>query len=398
MAVPTARLEAHGREVKLGRNSPTPDMVSKALPLGQYVKRYGGKPPPAKVDWYTKASKALGEMLGNDQYGNCVVVAELHGIGAWSANEPGGKEVVATTQEAVAQYKAICGPGDNGCYIPRVLDHFRDNGLVANGKRRKIDGYVRVNPRDQLLVKIALHLFGGLHLGINWPRDWMSDARPGGVLRPTTSPIIGGHAVRAVGYDDTGLMISTWGILCHLSWEALSDPRFVDENYAALGDDWYDEMGATAAGAGVNVTKLRDDLRVIAGGGTPDIPNDEPEPPLPPAPVDGDAVWEWLKNVDVLGFTVHLHAALYRKKELRAAGASWWDVVILARDLFRAVVASDWQTAIARALDLVALLTDLLGPEHAPRALDFLRGVQQALGKYRAKPPAKELDATPPVA
>lgn len=392
MTMPAFRLEAAGREVKLGRLSPTPDMLTKCVPLGAYVKRYGGKPPPDQVTYHTKATKSLAEMLGNDQYGDCVIAAELHGVGLWTANEPGGREVVANTQEAVSQYRRICGPGDNGCYIPRVLDYFRDQGLTANGKLRKIDGYVRVDPRDELLVKIATHLFGRLHLGINWPRDWMTDARPGGVLRPTTSPIVGGHAVVVGGYNAEGLQIGTWGFLCTLSWDALRDPRFVDECYAPLGEDWYNEQGETAAGIGVNVAKLREDLKVIQGGGIPDIPDDVDPTPPPPPPVDPSALWEWLKDFDILGFTVHLHAAIRRKTAQGLYAPSWWTVAMLAWDIVKLVRAGDWSGLLTAVPALVNALLDLLDVDTMPRLHEFLVGVNRALAPVGKSTGAKSVD------
>jgi hypothetical protein len=356
MPVESAKLMPSGRTVKFGRKPATAEQRRKIVPLAPFVKKYGGKPPPARVDYHTKAARSLRDMLGNDQYGNCVVAAELHGIGAWSANEPGGAEIVPTTKEAVAQYQSICGPGDNGCYIPAVLDHFRDRGLTAGGKARKMEGYVSVNPRDQLLVQYAMWLSGGLHLGVNWPGDWMS-LQPGFILKPTNSRMVGGHAVMAVGYDDTGLQISTWGIVGTLSWEALADRRFVDECYARLGEDWHNDEGATAAG--VNVDALREALKTVAAGGYPDIPN-EPEPgpgpgPNPPAPVAWD--WEFERSVELLGYQLRVHLGVDLRRALAGARTlNWWTI---AADVARIVAAFGRRDWAGLAIAVQQLLTDL---------------------------------------
>lgn len=356
MPVSKATLEHTNDTVHFGWKPATAAQKRRALPFGPFVKRYGGKPPPAKVSYQDKAARSLSQMLGNDQVGDCVIAAELHGIGVWSANEPGGSEAVATTKEALAQYQAICGPGDNGCYIPEVLDHFRDKGMVAAGKARKIEGWVSMSGRDELLVKTALYLLGKLNLGVNWPRDWMTQAKPGGVLKPTNSPILGGHSIAAVGYDDVGLQVATWGFVCTLSWEALASPRWVDECYGSLGEDWYNEKGETAVGAGVNVEALRKALDVIKGGGTPVIP-DDPTPPTPP-PTPSDATFAGAGAVDFFGQMLALKVAgeVHPAKSGAAQTASVWVILADCAALVSAFRAKDW-VAVADAVR--KLLADL---------------------------------------
>ncbi len=356
MPAPAAKLEHTGQNVKLGRLPATADMKRRAIPLKPFLKKYGGKPPPKRVDWHTKAANALAEMLGNDLCGNCVVAAELHGVGAWSANEPGGAEAVATRKEAVDQYKAICGPGDNGCYIPSVLEAFRDYGLVVAGSQRKMEGFVTIDPRDQLMMQYATWLFGGIHLGVNWPSDWMN-IKPGFVLKPTNSRMVGGHAIMVVGYDDKGLTVSTWGMVGTLSWEALADSRFVDEAYARLGADWYNADGITAAG--VDVTALRDVLKVVAAGGYPDIPNDPtpPPPPTPPVPPGGSLTASG--TVDFFGqqLPVNLTGTVASANGAgEIAAVNWWAVLMDVAAIMQAARARDW-VALAAAVE--KLLRDI---------------------------------------
>lgn len=385
MSTEKAMHSASGREVRFGWKPATSEMRKRSVPLAPFVKRYGGKPPPASIDYGAKAKQTLALMLNNDREGNCVLAATLHGIGVWTANEPGGKENVPTAQECSTQYRAICGPGDNGCYIPNVLDHFRDRGITAAGKGRKIEGYVRVNPRDQLLVKIATHLFGGLHLGVNWPADWMNESKPGGVLRPGDNRIVGGHAVQVVGYDGTGLLISTWGIVCCLSWDSLADPRYVDECYAMIGEDWWSDSGATAAGEGIDVKALREAFDVLKGGGTPTYP-DDPTPPTPPAPPNPPAnvLWEFLREFDVFGFTIHLHAALMRNPARGAGGVNWYQALLLAWNIVRAVRSGDWFAALEAAQALVVILADLFQATGNDPLARMMRGMGEALAKNAA--------------
>lgn len=267
----------------LGRKKPTPDQLRKVVPLAPFLKRMGATPPPDEVDYVTKASKTLDTMLGNDQYGDCTIAAVLHQEGAQTAQQPGGAERVPTDKEAYQQYVRVCGPGDQGCYIPEVLQYQRDKGVQCGGKIVKSDGFVSCTLGDQLLAKVATYLFGGLHLGINLPRQWYMNGDDDFVWDVTNTDIVGGHSVAVVGYDKTGLRISTWGNVGIMTWKAFSDSRWVEEVYATLSPDWYSAQGLDAHG--VNVTDLKKALDVVKGGGTPDIPpTPTPVPPVPPIP------------------------------------------------------------------------------------------------------------------
>ena len=381
MPVQTAKLLPENKTVHFGWKPATSEMKKRSVPLGPFLKKYGAKPPPAEVDYGAKAQAALAEMLGNDQAGDCVIAAELHGIGVWTANEPGGRARVPTTREALDQYRRICGPGDNGCYIPAVMDYQRDTGLTAGGTQTKIDGYVSVNPRDQLLMKYALWLFGRCNFGVNWPSGWMN-LGPGFVLRPVVPNIVGGHSITGFGYDSTGVKVSTWGVTGTLSWDALADPRFVDECYVPLGPDWYNDDGLTASG--VKVGALRDAMNVVASGGYPDIPDEPPAPP--PAPVPGEWVFNLERNWHILGYTLHVHLGLKPADMMARAGAvDWWQLATALWRCYQAYSARDWAALATAALDVLRLLGIDVPGERAReigagigKALEGLPGEQKA--------------------
>ena len=182
-------------------------------------------------------------MDGNDQAGDCSVAAVFHQEGVLSANRPSPSEVVGTAKEALSQYPIICGRGDQGCYIPDVLDYWRDKGITMGGKVTRISGYVLVDAKNLLLQKIAAYLFGGLHAGINLPQSWYESAAPGVVWGDDTSPIIGGHSIALPDFDGTSWSVSTWALLCAVDPAALMSPRIDPEIYAVLGLDWADNSG-----------------------------------------------------------------------------------------------------------------------------------------------------------
>jgi hypothetical protein len=265
------------QKVRLGRKRPK--ARPQALALAHYLDLSAVSLPPL-VDYSAKAMQALSRMYMNDRYGCCVIAGKYHIGGVLTGNES-GTPIVGTDQEVYQQYQSICGPGDNGCVITDVLDVFRTRGLPFGGKAHKIDGYVSCNWTNKDLVKAALYLFGNLTLGVNLPDAWTKND----VWDTTSSQIVGGHDVCAVGYNDQGVTIASWGRLYLITWQAFTSRTWLEELYVLLGPDWY---GAdNLAPNGVNVSALKDDLAKISGGNVPPIdPTPIPPPtPVPPSPV-----------------------------------------------------------------------------------------------------------------
>jgi hypothetical protein len=166
-----------------------------------------------------------------------------------------------------------------------VLDYFRDNGLLFNGAVKKIDGYVSVDWTNKLEVQVALYLFGAITIGINLPSEWTSSA----VWDLTYSPIVGGHDVTCVGYNEQGVQVSSWGRLYTITWAAFLKSVWLEEAYVMLAPDWYgnDKL----APSGVNADMLAADLAKLGAGTIPPldptpVPPPSPGPqPVPPSPI-----------------------------------------------------------------------------------------------------------------
>lgn len=259
--------------VRLGRLRPKARPM--ALALSEYLEvEKAAIALPTSVDYTAKALSSLARMYLNDQYGDCVIAGKYHAVGVWSGNDA-GTPVVGTDQEVLSAYHTICGPGDNGCVITDVLDWMRTRGLSFAGKAHKIDGYVQCDWRNADLVKAAVYLFGCLTIGVNLPEAWTSAA----VWDVTGSRIVGGHDVTCVGYTSQGVQISSWGRVYTITWPAFTSTRWLEECYALLGPDWYNDD--RLAPCGVDVTALLADLQKVGGGQVPPI---EPVPPPPPGP------------------------------------------------------------------------------------------------------------------
>lgn len=297
MVTPNIKL-ASGKIVKLGRICPklvknigrcrvvvnADDSVSVVPRLEAYVGDDDLKEAaPDEVDWLTKAATSISRVYANDRLGDCVIAGKYHQMGIWSANDT-PSTILATDQEVIDHYHRICGAGDNGCMITSVLDYFQRQGLVAGGKLHKIDSYVSINNTNKELVKAANYLFGGLTLGINLPQAW---TQAPGVWDVTSSRIVGGHDVCSGGHNAQGVQIATWGEICTITWAAFLSTRWVEECYAELSPDWYNDDRLSPHG--INVELLKHDLAMLEEGAVPPMPTPPgpipPVPPTPPAPV-----------------------------------------------------------------------------------------------------------------
>lgn len=235
---------------------------------------------PVSVDYTAKAQAALSHMYMNDTYGCCVISDAYHSVGVWSGNDT-GTPIIGTDREVYQMYQTICGPGDRGCVITDVLDYRRDHGLPFQGKVHRIDGYVSIDWTNIEEVKTAIYLLPCMPLGINLPKDWTTKR----VWDVTNSQIVGGHDVPTVGYDGDGVYIASWGRVYLITWQAFLQRKWLEECYAVLSPDWYNDD--RLAPNGVDVATLRADLAKLGQGIIPPIPDPNPPapfPPIPPAP------------------------------------------------------------------------------------------------------------------
>jgi hypothetical protein len=125
--------EPQKRTVFLGRKAKRPGRA--ALSIAQFLHSLAGTPPPPTMDYYTKAMRSVRLVYGNDSQGDCVIASGMHGLGCWSGNDSDSPGIiVGTTQEALADYHRIGGPGDNGLVITEALDDFTKTGLMCGGR------------------------------------------------------------------------------------------------------------------------------------------------------------------------------------------------------------------------------------------------------------------------
>ena len=215
----------------LGRPAVSPrdhKTMAKAFLVHDYLADIGD--PPDNVD-NTGGRVDFGMML-NDTEGDCTCAACGHMIQVWNG-------VTVPDVAIQTEYEQACGyvPGDpstdQGGYISRVLDYFRDTGVGGY----KISAHAEVNV-TQKRVQQAIYVFGAIDIGIQLP---ISAQHQVGTLwdfesdYPDTPGAWGGHSVAVVKYDLSGLWCVTWGALQKMTWRWFM--FYCDEAHAAISPD-----------------------------------------------------------------------------------------------------------------------------------------------------------------
>jgi hypothetical protein len=156
-------------------------------------------------------------MLGNDQYGDCVLAGAGHETMLWNA--AGGKTVRFNDSASLSDYSAITGfdpldPNtDQGTDMQVAASYRRKTGIVdADGKRHKVAAYLAITPGDVQEHLLALYLFGAVGIGIKFPSYAMDQFNAG---KPWTRHLVysieGGHYIPLVGRRKGRFVCVTWG-------------------------------------------------------------------------------------------------------------------------------------------------------------------------------------------
>jgi hypothetical protein len=236
---------------RLGRKAVKRD--SRTLKLASYITS-ALPAPPTSVDWTKGVKEWL--MLGNDSLGDCTIAGAMHAIQGWTLNS--GTESVFTDNDATTYYEKFDGYNpsdpstDQGGVLLDVLNDWKAQGI--NG--HKIDAFASANTSNLTEIRQAVSLFGPLYTGMNFPNSAYSQD----VWSVTDDKSIsGGHCVVIIGYNATGPVAITWGIVKQMTWEFFSE--FFDEVYAVISPDWLNTSGVDPTG--LNLNQLQIDLKAI---------------------------------------------------------------------------------------------------------------------------------------
>ncbi|HVX56452.1 MAG TPA: hypothetical protein VHA37_01860 [Candidatus Saccharimonadales bacterium] len=221
-----------------------------ALPLlPKTFGHVGTAQPPVPSGW---------GMLGNDQYGDCVVAGAAHGLMTW--NWATGRQIPQfADQEIVKQYLGLTGGQDDGLDPVEFAAWWKSTGLAdAAGKRHQIRSYTAVTDPQQAIE--AAYIFGFSGLGLYIPDSAEDQFSNGHVWDDLHSQPAGGHYVPLVGRNSAGnLVVVTWGKLQAMTPEYLN--KYFMGGVAYTSEDYMTAAGISPEG--FDFTQLDDDMAGI---------------------------------------------------------------------------------------------------------------------------------------
>ena len=216
-------------------------------------------PPPANYNVLTNVYAKLKvsdptklfPMDGNDTLGDCTIAALAHAVTTYRGLV--GKDKVLSRAAVVKLYMHLTGGVDSGLNELDVLNYWKKTPVSGD----EILAFVSVDPKNHAHVEQAIQLFGGVYLGFQVQQNCIQefDAHKPWTPGPLTND---GHAVFAVGYDQTGVTVLTWGNTQTGTWAWWDE--CVDEAYALLPPEAKNPQFAP----GFNLAQLQADLSDVA--------------------------------------------------------------------------------------------------------------------------------------
>lgn len=233
----------------------------RTLKLATYLKPERLTLPPPALDWGHDSPYPL---YKNDEIGDCTCASAAHQVITWSMASgqssplPTNGDVV-TAYSAVSGYDPKTGANDEGAVMLDVLNYWRRTGIGGH----KILAYVEADRTNIVELELAMHLFGGLYVGLALPI--VADSQPVWTVTdaefegPATPGSWGGHAVHLDQYDAFGPKVRTWGKRQKMTWQWLLS--YADEIYCCISTDWIGKSGL--APNGFDLIQLERDIKTV---------------------------------------------------------------------------------------------------------------------------------------
>jgi hypothetical protein len=171
------------------------------------------------VRWDQAVKPADWSVLGNDQYGDCVVAAGLHLRQAWAANA--GSNFTPTTDQALAEYRSLTGydpatgANDNGVDENAFCQSWQAAGLVGE----QCAGSALINYSNLDLLKFSIEVFGGVLVGTQVTQQCEQQTDAGQPWQDGWwfSPVLGLHGIPLLGYDQDYFYANSWGQIVRIA-------------------------------------------------------------------------------------------------------------------------------------------------------------------------------------
>jgi len=195
---------------RFGKHPPKIDY--RTLRFKTYLTPQLAAPPPAYDVLTTRVYQNLGvsdptklfPMDGNDTLGDCTIAAVAHAVTTYRGLVK--NQHIASKQAVVKLYLHLTGGLDTGLNVLDVLNYWRQTKAFGDN----ILAYISIDPKNHTHVEQAINLFGGVYVGFQVQQNCVQefDARKPWTPGPLTSD---GHAVFAIGYDQNAVTVLTWG-------------------------------------------------------------------------------------------------------------------------------------------------------------------------------------------
>jgi hypothetical protein len=173
--------------------------------------------------------RALGNILGNDKYGNCTACAALkiQAIFDCASGRTWREPTLADSlwlysQTTSPAFNPATGANDNGADLETVLAFWKAHGLYKDG-HGKIKDYLAVDGTNKAEVQAALNANGVLYAGCDLASSWDQIQGSGftwGMAGPPDPKL--GHCTFMYGDNDPGVFDGTWGMEGSVPWDALA--------------------------------------------------------------------------------------------------------------------------------------------------------------------------------
>jgi len=242
---------------RFGKHPPKIDY--RTLRFRNYVKADLAAPPPSFTilprvydNLGEKDPSKLFPMDGNDTKGDCTIAALAHAITLYRGLIA-KRKVIMSPASVLKLYFHLTGGVDSGLNEADVLNYWRQNKVDGD----EILAYVSIDPKNHTHIEQAIQIFGGVYIGFQVQQNCVQefDAHQPWTPGPLTND---GHAVFAVGYDNSGVTVLTWGNTQQGTWGWWDE--CVDEAYAILPPQAKNPDFAT----GFNFAQLQTDLQAVA--------------------------------------------------------------------------------------------------------------------------------------
>jgi len=234
--------------IRLGKKEHKYD--ARTLALGDFIQHV---PLPSSFDFDARRSAFPLEMWGNDDWGDCVIVAQANQLLRLERIEQ-RRTLPVRTEDVLARYSALSGAqtagdmNDNGLVMLDAVKAWRngwdlDFSKSDPARTYKIAAYGELDPQNIWQLQAAVYFLHGVQFGFWLPetaKQTMNSQNPvwdyvqtgDWKERPGTW---GGHAVYSKAYfNDGSFEVLTWGMKVKVTPSFIL--KYCDEAWAVIDD------------------------------------------------------------------------------------------------------------------------------------------------------------------